>query len=320
MNRSSTIYITLDKKLAHIKINSIIIYTLVSIGLLENTKGKTMKLKTLLGVSALSLIMAGCGNGGGGSSSENTNNPGSNNTGGNNTGSCISVGSLTISGISVVVADFDTNNDGCLSSAEMIAVNAYVAEQIESNSGPGGVDVASKTVAGVINNANTNVTKLISVTLIGNAESVDGVAQVHSNMADGEFKINIVKEDVRDEDFSFIRIITGDHGDFAAGEYTKYTEGYNLFSDNLMEVFYVDNEVNPLNSFSITCTYNISSEGACSIGDSVNDVEPINSNTPSGNTYIYVFLCSEKYPTTEPVENAGYSGCDNYAKIPVRFN
>jgi hypothetical protein len=91
---------------------------------------------------------------------------------------------LVISGIEVRLADFDTDNNGCLSTEEYSYAFQFAAEQATQQ-------LEDKSIHVTGTNLSTSTSKIIKARVAGSSETSNQLVQLHSNMSSGNFFIEV---------------------------------------------------------------------------------------------------------------------------------
>ncbi len=97
---------------------------------------------------------------------------------------CVSTDTIVLSGIEIQVADFDTDNNGCLYPDEFNNASKFAAEQAKQQ-----LEARSLHVDGIILSPSTS--KIIKARVAGSSEISNQLVQLHSNMNRGDLFIEV---------------------------------------------------------------------------------------------------------------------------------
>ena len=251
-----------------------------------------MKYKNNVACLILTSLLTACGGGGGGSSDvapTTTPTPTNNNVDSN----C----DLEVSsgGYTLITTEYDSNNDGCLSQGEIASAIA-IEEALEEAE-----LILRRTVDAAITREDVFEVNVTSASVVGNADAIDGRAQIYTNMLDGKFQLNFdIFPDLADDEYMIITFSNG-----TAAQVLGSIPDINISNEYI--------EVSNLSFFGaqLECTYSNSFNFDCEAGGVA--IETINTgtlfNSIPAEANILIFLCQTG------------AGCySNHATIPVSLN
>lgn len=211
---------------------------------------------------------------------------------------------LIMNGYVIDTAKYDTNNDDCLSDAEIEAAKAKIdaeKEQQEQESQQQKEELEQRTATGEIIEGSPFDVSFTKASVVGNAETISGRAQIHTNMLNGKFQINFSVFPSLDEGDE---IVLG-FSNGTAAQVLGGVEGILISEHQIL--------VSKLSIFTTTinCTYSNDFNFDCEMGgiaiDTINASDVFDTVPIQGN--IVIFSCNE------------IKGCyPNHATIPIQLN
>ncbi|MEJ2044031.1 MAG: hypothetical protein P8X74_08505 [Reinekea sp.] len=197
--------------------------------------------------------------------------------------------SVTIQGRTLVTSKYDLDGDGCLSDSEVDKAIAEIKQE-----------EALRSVDATIVEEEFSQVRIKKATLTGNANAIDGVAQLHTNLMDGKFQLEFdIFPGLEEGQTVQMAFSTGTAAQVLGGvESAKVSAGI-IFSN--LDIF----------GTSVECTYSDVFKFDCeSSGVAVNTIDnsDIFTQLPA-HAYLILLVCEEG------------KGClRNHATIPVLLN
>jgi len=221
---------------------------------------------------------------------------------------------ITLSGIEVKFADFDKNGDGCLYPDEMKQAQDYAQQQKLAR-----LEARTTKATGVNTDSESSTIKNASV--VGNADTISGVGQIHYNLEQGRF---FILADVSNAEYSRQQeTLRLSFSSASVADQTRSTpaEAYEIKPPQTGNV-----------SILVTCQYTaeftVSCTNAAAYPSDNLDTSLIQAKTLQGDFNLNTALESAQIPASGYMiisycrgEDLSSQSCfNNYAEVPLSFN